>query len=96
MTMNGAALEREFGGLSANDIFKKEGWLVSTQPTIVTDKKNPTRTTELMEKWKSNATKKAHKREDKDETSAEVQPNTSHHVTKKPRRLDSDNETTEN
>ena len=89
--MNGAALEREFGGLSANGIFKKVGWLTTptnAPQTLATDKKNQTRTTELMEKWKTN---KARKREDKNDSSADgQQPSTSQQAAKKPRGLDPD------
>ena len=90
-TMNGAALEKEFGGLSANGIFKKEGWVTpstNAPQAPTTDKKIPTRTTELMEKWKTN---KARKREDKNDSSADgQQPSTSQHTAKKPRGLDPD------
>ena len=92
-TMNGAALEREFGGLSANGIFKKVGWLTTptnAPQTLATDKKNQTRTTELMEKWK---TTKARKREKKnDSTAEEQQPSTSQHTAKKSRSLNPDGE----
>ena len=68
--MNGLALEKKFGGLSAAAIFKKLGWEVtpSTPPSTPTNspptKKHQTKTTELVEKWKTNnAAKKARSHE---------------------------------
>ena len=60
--MNGVALEKKFGGLSANSIFKKEGWESAPSapppsPTNEPTKKFETKTTELIKKWKNNPRK---------------------------------------
>ena len=78
-SMNGQALQKEFGNLSAKAMFKKLGWTSSTStpsPTTKTDKGPPTRTNELLEQWKKSKTtpnqkkcrpeKPAHQKETKD------------------------------
>ena len=56
-TMNGQALQKQFGGLSAKAMFKKLDWLLPARapPTPSTSKKliKSSRTNELVEKWKN-------------------------------------------
>ena len=47
--MNGAALQRAFGGLSARAILKKLNWPVA--PTKKFEKRSISRSRELVEKW---------------------------------------------
>ena len=55
--MNGQALQKQFGRLSAKAIFKKLDWLLPVRPppTPSTSKKpiKSSRTNELVEKWKN-------------------------------------------
>ena len=93
-TMNGAALEKRFGALSAAAIFKKEGWEIPPSPPPSTPANTPTRrsqtkTTELVEKWKT--TKKTRSRED-DTNSDDSKVN--QHTTKKARHEDDKNDST--
>ena len=58
-SMNGLALQKEFGNLSAKAMFKKLGWSSPlTSPTTgnKADKGPTTRTNELVEQWKKNNT----------------------------------------
>ena len=65
-SMNGRALQKEFGGFSAKAIFKKMGWELADQTPAATPASEQGKTTgfanktsELVEKWKTNAAKKS-------------------------------------
>ena len=62
--MNGQALQKEFGGLSAKAMFKKLEWLLPVRPlaTPSTNKRTikTNRTNELVEKWKNKSVPKQH------------------------------------
>ena len=56
-SMNGRALQREFGNLSAKAMFRKLAWTSSVAmptPASKNDKGPPTKTNELVEQWKKN------------------------------------------
>ena len=56
-SMNGQALQREFGNLTAKAMFRKLAWAspaATPTPAPKNDKGPPTRTNELVEQWKKN------------------------------------------
>ena len=63
--MNGRALQKEFGGFPAKTIFRKMGWEFTDIATAATSTSQQGKTTgfanktsELVEKWKTNTSKK--------------------------------------
>lgn len=92
--MNGAALERRYGALSAAAIFKREGWETAPSappPTPANTPTKQTKTTELVEKWKLNrAPKKPRSRENDAncDDSKDHQLSVSQHMSKKARHED--------